>query len=92
MGGYIKAVLDTQLVPCSLERFTKEEVVIRVDTETFNGRFPMAPVDELTTGYEVLWHNMVKTMVSAEWSCWFTGKDDEYMDIHIGRKVDKRMV
>lgn len=35
---------------------------------------------------------MVKTMVSAEWSCWFTGKDDEYMDIHIGRKVDKRMV
>ena len=43
-------------------------------------------------GYEVLWHNMVKTMVSAEWSCWFTGKDDENMDIHIGRKVDKRMV
>ena len=92
MGGYIKAVLDTQLVPCELERFTKEEIVIKVDTETFNGRFPMAPVEELTTGYEVLWHNMVKTMVSAEWSCWFEGKDDEFMYIHVGRKIDKRMI
>lgn len=92
MGGYIKNVMDCQLVPNTLERFTKDEVVIKVDTETFNGRFPMAPVDELTTGYEALWHNMVKTMVSAEWSCWFDGKDDEYMYIHIGRKIDKRMI
>ena len=92
MGGYIKNVMDCQLVPNTLERFTKDEVVIKVDTETFNGRFPMAPVDELTTGYEALWHNMVKTMVSAEWSCWFDGKDDEYMYIHVGRKIDKRMI
>ena len=92
MGGYIKAVLDCQLVPCELERFTADEVVIKVDTETFNGRFPMAPSDELTTGYEALWHNMVKTMVSPEWSCWFDGKDDEYMYINVGRKVDKRMI
>ena len=28
----------------------------------------MAPVEELTLGYETLWHNMVKTMVSTEWS------------------------
>jgi hypothetical protein len=92
MGGYIKNVLDCQLVPCELERFTKDEVVIKVDTETFNGRFPMAPIDELTMGYEALWHNMVKTMVSAEWSCWFEGKDDEEMFIHVGRKIDKRMI
>lgn len=92
MGGYIKAVLDTQLVPCELERFTKDEVVIKVDTDTFNGRFPMAPIDELTTGYEALWHNAVKTMVSPEWSCWFDGKDDKYMYINVGRKVDKRMI
>ena len=92
MGGYIKNVLDCQLVPCELERFTKDEVVIKVDTETFNGRFPMAPIDELTTGYETLWHNAVKTMVSPEWSCWFDGKDDEYMYINVGRKIDKRMI
>ena len=92
MGGYIKNVLDCQLVPCELERFTKDEVVIKVDTETFNGRFPMAPIDELTLGYETLWHNAVKTMVSAEWSCWFEGKDDEEMYIHVGRKIDKRMI
>ena len=92
MGGCIKNVMDCQLVPNTLERFTKDEVVIKVDTETFNGRFPMAPVDELTTGYEALWHNMVKTMVSAEWSFWFDGKDDEYMYIHVGHRIDKRMI
>ena len=92
MGGYIKNVLDCQLVPCELERFTNDEVVIKVDTETFNGRFPMAPIDELTLGYETLWHNAVKTMVSAEWSCWFEGKDNEEMYIHVGRKIDKRMI
>ena len=92
MGGYIKAVLDTQLVPCELERFTEDEVRIKVDTETFNGRFPMAPVYELTLGYYTLWHNMVKTMVSPEWSCWFEGKDDETMTIKVGRRIDKRMV
>ncbi len=92
MGGYIKTVLDTQLVPCELERFTKDEVVIKVETETFTGRFPMAPIDELITGYEALWHNAVKTMVSPEWSCWIEGKDDEFMYIHVGRKVDKRMI
>ena len=92
MGGYIKAVLDTQLVPCELDRFTKDEVVIKVDTETFTGRFPMAPIDELITGYEALWHNAVKTMVSPEWSCWFDGKEEETLYIHIGRKVDKRMI
>jgi hypothetical protein len=92
MGGYIKAVIDTQLVPCELERFTKDEVVIKVDTETFTGRFPMVPIDELITGYEALWHNAVKTMVSPEWSCWFDGKEEETLYIHIGPKVDKRMI
>ena len=52
----------------------------------------MAPVDELTLGYETLWHNMVKTMVSPEWSCWFENKDTEDMCIVVGRKIDKRMV
>lgn len=92
MGSYIKNILDTQLVPCELERFTKDEIRIKVDTETFNGRFPMAPIEELTMGYEILWHNMVKTMVSPEWSCWFEGKDEEFMYINIAHKVDKRMV
>ena len=77
---------------------SEEQITLPVDfeeptyTETFNGRFPMAPVDELTLGYETLWHNMVKTMVSPEWSCWFEGKDDETMTIKVGRRIDKRMV
>ena len=92
MGGYIKNILDTQLVPNELEAFTEDEIRIKVDADTFNGRFPMAPVDELTLGYETLWHNMVKTMVSPEWSCWFENKDTEDMCIVVGRKIDKRMV
>ena len=92
MGGYIKAQLDTQLVPNELVRFDEEEVRIKVSQEIFNGRFPMSPMEELTTGHEALWHNMVKTMVSAEWSCWFEGKDEEDMTIVVARKVDKRMV
>jgi len=92
MGGYIKNILDTQLVPCELEAFTKEFVRIKVSTEDFNGRFPMAPIDELTLGYEVMWHNMVKTMVSPEWSVWFEDKDDDEMTIVVGRKIDKHMI
>ena len=52
----------------------------------------MAPIDELILGYEALWHNAVKTMVSPEWSCWFDGKEEETLYIHIGRKVEKRMI
>ena len=59
---------------------------------TFNGRYEMAPIEELTFGYEALWHNMVKTMVSPEWSCWIEGKDDEEMTIVVARKVDKYTV
>ena len=92
MGAYIKANLDTQLVPCELEAFTKDEVRIRVNVDTFNGRFEMAPVEEMTMGYETLWHNAVKTLVSPEWTCWFEGKDDEEMVIVVGRKIDKRMI
>ena len=92
MGGYIKNILDTQLVPCELEAFTKDEVRIKVSTETFIGRFEMAPIEELILGYETMWHNMVKTMVSTEWSCWFEDKDEDEMTIVVGRKVDKRMI
>jgi len=92
MGGYIKAQLDTQLVPNELVRFDADEVRIKVQPESFNGRFPMAPIDELTTGFEALWHNMVKTMVSPEWSCWFEGKDDDDMFIIVGKKINKKMI
>ena len=92
MGGYIKAQLDTQLVPNDLVRFDAEEVRIKVPQEAFNGRFPMAPTEELTTGYEALWHNTVKTMVSTEWSCWFEDKEEEEMTIVVARRVDKKMV
>lgn len=92
MGGYIKNILDTQLVPSELDAFTKDEVRIKVNVETFTGRFEMAPIDELILGYETLWHNMVKTLVSPEWSCWFEDKDEEEMTIVVGRKIDKRMV
>lgn len=92
MGGYIKNLLDSQLVPCELEAFTKDEVRITVTPDDFNGRFEMAPIDELTLGYETMWHNMVKTMVSPEWSCWFEGKEEEVMTIVVGKKIDKRMI
>jgi len=52
----------------------------------------MAPMEELTIGYEALWHNTVKTMIGTEWSCWFEDKDQDDMIIVVGRKVDKRMI
>lgn len=92
MGGYIKFMLDCQLVPCELTAFTPEETRIHVTADDFNGRYEMAPVDEITIGYETLWHNAVKTMVSPEFSVWFENKDTDDMEIVIGHKIDKRMV
>jgi len=91
MGAYIKAIMDCQLVPCEFEAFDEEGVIIHCATDDFPGRYPMAPVDEITMGYEAQWHNAVKTLVSAEWSVWFEGVDDEDLYIHVGRKVDDRM-
>ena len=91
MGAYVKNIIDCQLCPCELEAFDEDGVVIRVSTDDFNGRFPMAPLDEITMGYEAQWSGAVKTMVSPEWSCWFEGKDDEFMTINVGRRVDSRM-
>ena len=92
MGAYIKNIIDCQLCPCELEAFDQDGVIIKVPTDDFNGRFPMAPLDEITMGYEAQWNGAVKTMVSAEWSCWFEGKDEEFMTINVGRRVDSRML
>lgn len=94
MGAYITTLLDTQLVPYELDAFTKDEIRIKVTADDFNGRFEMAPMDELAIGYETLWHNAVKTLVSAEWSCWFEGLEEEEDEftIVVGRKIDKRMI
>lgn len=92
MGGYIKAMLDVQLVPNELVRFDQEETRIKVTQEDFTARFAMAPMEELTIGYEALWHNMVKTMVSAEWSCWIEDQEEEEMTIVVGRRIDKKMI
>lgn len=92
MGSYIKAILDAQLLPNELVRFDEEETRIQVKAFDFQARTEMLPIPELITGYEALWHNMVKAMVTPEWSCWFEGKDDEVMTIVIARKIDKQMM
>ncbi len=90
MGGYIAFMLDCQLVPYEMEAFDEEGCIIKVETDTFTGRFPMAPLDEITLGYEAQWNGAVKTMVSPEWFVWIDGKDDEYLYINVGHKVDDR--
>ena len=92
MGAYIGAIMGCQLVPFEREAFDKDGVTIKVSTDDFNGRFPMAPLDEITAGYEAEWNGAVKTLVSPEWSVWIEGKDDEYQLIQVGRKLDDRMV
>ena len=92
MGGYVKFLLDSQLVPCEVTAFTEDEVRIHVKADDFSGRYEMAPIDELVMGYETLWHNAVKTMVGPEFSCWFENKDTDEMEVVIGRKIDKRMI
>ena len=92
MGGYIKTVMDIQLVPNELTRFDEEEVRISVKKNDFIGRYSMIPTEELALGYETLWHNMVKTMVSPEWSCWIEDKDKDEMTFVVGKKIDKYMM
>lgn len=92
MGAYIGAIMSCQLVPFEWEAFDKDGVTIKVSTDDFNGRFPMAPLDEITAGYEAEWNGAIKTLVSPEWSVWIDGKDDEFQFIQIGRKLDSRMV
>ena len=92
MGAYIGAIMGCQLVPFEWEAFDSDGVTIKVSTDDFNGRFPMAPLDEITVGYEAEWNGAVKTLVSPEWSVWIDGKDDEYQFIQIGRKIDTHMV
>lgn len=92
MGSYIKCILDCQLVPCDFTAFEKAETRIHVDCDDFVGRFEMAPIDELVIGYESLWHNAVKTMISPELSVWFENVDTPDMEIVIGHKIDKHMI
>ena len=69
--------------------FDADGVEIRVDQETFTGRFEMAPLDEITLGYEAQWNGACHTLVSPEWSVWIDEDDDDFI-INVGRKVDDR--
>ena len=89
MGAYIGAMLGCQLVPFEWEAFDGEGVEIRVDQETFTGRFEMAPLDEITLGYEAQWNGACHTLVSPEWSVWIDEDDDDFI-INVGRKIDNR--
>lgn len=91
MGAYIKTIMDCQLMPSEFEAFDEEGVTIRCSVDDFPGRYEMAPVDEITLGYEAQWNGAVKTLVSPEWSVWFE-EDDEDLLIQVGHKIDKRMV
>ena len=87
--AYIQAILGCQLVPYEFEAFDADGVEIRVDQETFTGRFEMAPLDEITLGYEAQWNGACHTLVSPEWSVWIDEDDDDFI-INVGRKVDDR--
>ena len=89
MGAYIGAMLGCQLVPFEWEAFDGEGVEIRVDQDTFTGRFEMAPLDEITLGYEAQWNGACHTLVSPEWSVWIEEDDDDFI-ITVGRKIDDR--
>ena len=89
MGAYIGAMLGCQLVPFEWEAFDGEGVEIRVDQETFTGRFEMAPLDEITLGYEAQWNGACHTLVSPEWSVWIDEDDDDFI-INVGRKIGNR--
>jgi hypothetical protein len=89
MGVYIQAILGCQLVPYEFEAFDADGVEIRVEQETFTGRFEMAPLDEITLGYEAQWNGACHTLVSPEWSVWIDEDEDDFI-INVGRKVDDR--
>ena len=89
MGAYIQAMLGCQLVPYEFEAFDADGVEIRVDQETFTGRFEMAPLDEITLGYEAQWNGACHTLVSPEWSVWIEEDGDDFI-VTVGRKFDAR--
>ena len=89
MGAYIGAILGCQLVPFEWEAFDAGGVEIRVEQDTFTGRFEMAPLDEITLGYEAQWNGACHTLVSPEWSVWIEEDDDDFV-ITVGRKIDDR--
>ena len=89
MGVYIQAILGCQLVPYEFEAFDADGVEIRVEQDTFTGRFEMAPLDEITLGYEAQWNGACHTLVSPEWSVWIDEDEDDFI-INVGRKVDDR--
>ena len=89
MGAYIQAMLGCQLVPHEFEAFDAEGVEIRVAQDDFTGRFEMAPLDEITLGYEAQWNGACHTLVSPEWSVWIE-EDDDFFIITVGRKIDDR--
>lgn len=89
MGTYIQAILGCQLVPYEFDAFDADGVEIRVNQETFTGRFEMAPLDEITLGYEAQWNGACHTLVSPEWSVWIDEDDDDFI-INVGRKIDDR--
>ena len=91
MGAYIGAMLGCQLVPFEWEAFDGEGVEIRVEQDTFTGRFEMAPLDEITLGYEAQWNGACHTLVSPEWSVWIDEDEDDFI-INVGRKIDDRAV
>lgn len=91
LGSLFEVILDVGLVPYTVKEFNADRVRLDIDRSTFIDRGGVMPVPELIPAYESLLKGMAKTLISAEWSAWFTNKetDENMLHLIIERKIDK---
>ncbi len=91
LGGLVRVILDTGLVPYETKEFSADRVRLDIDRYSFVDRRGGFPIPELVPAYEALFKGMAKTLVSAEWSAWFEDKekDEDTLHLFIERKVDR---
>jgi hypothetical protein len=87
MGGVIEMLLQSILCKYEIEAFNENEVIYVID----RGGLAIGATQSLCEAHLYMWHGMVKTLVSAEWSVWEEDSPAGKMRIKIAKKIDKFM-
>lgn len=88
MGGVIELVLQSLLLDYEIVSFDEKGAVYDINRWALQREMPL-----LTKAYIWMWHGMVKTLVSADWSVWEDKNEVEEgtLRIRVQKKIDKFM-
>lgn len=87
LGGVIEMLLQSLLCKYEIEAFNENEVIYVID----RGGLAIGATQSVCEAHLYMWHGMVKTLVSAEWSVWEEDSPAGKMRIKIAKKIDKFM-